>query len=141
MKFSNNAIVRVISAGMARILPVTIVASIAMILLYLPIDPYLEFLKVSGIDSILNSVIMMTNNVISIYIVIALSLEMAKLYKKDPLNAILISLISFFIITPTTGVEIGDKTVEVLMLINLGSRGIFVAILHQLLQHDFIYYF
>lgn len=129
LKFSNNKIVRVISSGMARILPITIVASVAMILRYLPIDAWTKFIASTGIDSLLGVVLMMTTNLFSIFIVISLASEMAKIYKKEQLNAILISLLSFMIVTPMSQVEVGGRGVLMLSFDNLGSRGIFVAMI------------
>ncbi len=131
--FSSNKIVRVISSGMARILPITIVASVAMILRYLPIDAWLAFTKSSGIDSLLGVVLMMTTNLFSLYIVLALASEMAKIYKKEQLNAVLISFLAFMIVTPMSAVEVNGSRVLMLSFDNLGSRGIFVAMLVALL--------
>lgn len=133
IKFSSNIIIRTISAGMARILPVMIVASVAQILLYLPIDAWTEFIKNNGIATLLGSVNFMTSNLISIYIVIALANEMAKIYRKDNLNAILISLLAFFIITPTRVVEISEKSTEILNTRNFGSVGIFAGMITAIL--------
>lgn len=132
--FSRNPIVRTISSGMARILPVTIIASFVMIFMGLPFEGYQAFLKSSGIGNILNVGATMTNSIISIYIVIALSSEMAKIYKKEQLNAIFIALIGFFILTPLTGFDVNGKTVMAFTLTNFGSRGIFVAMLVSLVS-------
>ncbi len=72
---------------------------------------------------------MMTTNLFSIYIVISLASEMAKIYKKEQLNAVIISLLSFMIVTPMTAVEINGSRALVLSFDNLGSRGIFVAMI------------
>jgi len=129
VKFSSNKIVRVISSGMARILPITIVASVAMILRFLPIAAWTKFIADTGIDTLLSGVLMMTTNMFSVYIVISLASEMAKIYKKEQLNAVLISLLAFMIVTPMSAVEVAGRRVLMLSFDNLGSRGIFVAMI------------
>lgn len=132
-KFSRNVLVRSISAGMARILPVTIISSFVMIFQYLPIEGYLNFIKATGIDKLLSIGLTMTNSLISLYIVVALASEMAKIYKKDQLNAIIISLIAFLVVTPTTIFGTGKEAVEAFTFTNFGSQGIFVAMITSLL--------
>ena len=131
-KFSRNVLIRTISAGMARILPVTIIASFIMVLQNLRFDAYQNFLESSGLGSLLGVGVTMTNGLISLYILICLASEMAKIYKKDQLNAILISLIAFLIVTPLTNFDVDGKVVQAFTLTNFGSKGIFVAMIVSL---------
>ena len=128
-KFSRNVIIRTISAGMARILPVTIIASFVMVFQSLPFKGYQSFIETTGIDNLLSLGATMTNGLISLYIVICLSSEMAKIYKKETLNAILISLISFLILTPLTIFDVEGSAIQAFTLTNFGSKGIFVAMI------------
>ncbi|MGM0110221.1 PTS system, cellobiose-specific IIC component [Enterococcus sp. DIV0187] len=75
----------------------------------------------------------MTNGIITIYLVAALASEMAKFYKKNQMNAILISLLAFFIVTPLTVFEVGEAPVEAFTLQYLGSRGMFVGMIVALI--------
>lgn len=83
----------------------------------------MEFLNNSGLASYINLGNTMTNGIITIYLVAALASEMAKFYKKNQMNAILISLLAFFIVTPLTVFEVGEAPVEAFTLQYLGSRG------------------
>lgn len=137
IKFSNNTMVRTIASGMARLLPVTIVGSIVTLITSIPYDPYLAWLKASGLKDVLLLGSTMTNDIISVYLVIALSSEMAKIYKKSQINAISVSLLAFFILTPLTMFAVGEKSVAAFTLTYLGSRGMFVGIITALLATRF----
>ncbi|MDH6364325.1 PTS system cellobiose-specific IIC component [Enterococcus sp. PF1-24] len=127
--FSNNVVVKTIAAGMARLLPVTIVGSILTLIGSLPIDAYTKFLDDTGLAPFINLGNTMTNGIITIYLVAALASEMARFYKKNQMNAILISLLAFFIVTPLTVFEVGDSSVSAFTLSYLGSRGMFVGMI------------
>lgn len=131
--FSNNIIVKTIANGMARLLPVTIVGSILTLIASIPVNGYLAVLDKSGLGNFINLGGTMTNGIISIYLVAALSSEMAKFYKKNQMNAILISLLAFFIVTPLSTFEVGDSSTMAFELTNLGSRGMFVGMFVSLI--------
>lgn len=131
--FSNNVIIKTIASGMARLLPVTIVGSIATLLISLPFEPYLNVINSTGISKFLLLGSTMTNDIISIYLVIALSYEMSRIYKKSQINAVATALLAFFLVTPMTAAMIGEKTANVFTTTYLGSRGMFVGIIVGLL--------
>lgn len=131
--FSNNLIVKTVAAGMARLLPVTMVGSICTLLISIPWDPYTNFLTTTGIGKFLGLGSTMTNDIISIYVVVALAMEMARILKKSQINAVMISIVSFFIVTPMTAALIGERTVNVFTTTYLGSRGMFVAMIVAML--------
>lgn len=133
VKFSNNMFVKTIASGMARLLPVTIVGSIIALISSIPYDPYLNFLETSGIKGYLSLGDTMTNGLITIYLVIAIAYEMAKNYKKSQINAISISVVAFFILTPLTSFAVGDEKVLAFTLTYLGSRGMFVGMFTALI--------
>ncbi len=120
--FSNNIIVKTVTTGMARLLPVTIVGSICNLLVNIPWDPYLKFLSDTKISTFLGLGSTMTNDIISIYVVVALSMEMARILKKSRINAVMLSIVCFFIVTPRTSAIVGDSETLVFTLSNLGSR-------------------
>ena len=88
-KFSGNLVVKTIASGMARLLPVIMIGSIVTLLISLPIDPWLAFLESSGIGSIITIGSKMTNDIITIYLVVSLAYDMARLLKVNQLNAVL----------------------------------------------------
>lgn len=133
VKFSSMILVKTIAAGMARLLPVTIVGSVITLIASIPYDPYLQFLEQSGIKGYLTLGDTMTNGIITIYLVIALAYEMAKNYKKSQINAISISIVAFFLITPLTTFTMKGEPVQAFTLTFLGSRGMFVGMITALL--------
>ena len=138
-KFSGNLIVKTIASGMARLLPVIMIGSIVTLLISLPIDPWLAFLESSGIGKIIAVGSKMTNDIITIYLVVSLAYDMSRLLKVNQLNAVLVSVVSFFIITPMTDAMIGEKATKVFTTTYLGSRGMFVGIIVALLATYLFY--
>ncbi|MBP2097725.1 PTS sugar transporter subunit IIC [Enterococcus rivorum] len=133
VKFSSNMFVKTIAAGMARLLPVTIVGSVITLIGSIPYEPYLQFLEQTGIKGYLTLGDTMTNGIITIYLVIALAYEMAKNYKKSQINAICISIVAFFLITPLTTFAVKGEPVQAFTLTYLGSRGMFVGMITALI--------
>jgi len=131
--FSDNLIVKTVAAGMARLLPATMVGSICTLLISIPWEPYTNFLSSTGIGQFLVLGSTMTNDIISIYVVIALAMEMARILKKSQINAVMISVISFFIVTPMTAAMVGERATNVFTTTYLGSRGMFVAMIVAML--------
>ncbi|MDH6366636.1 MULTISPECIES: PTS transporter subunit EIIC [unclassified Breznakia] len=138
-KFSNNLVVKTISSGMARLLPVIMIGSVVTLLISLPIDPWLEFLASSGLGAIITIGSTMTNDIITIYLVVALAYDMARLLKVSQINAVMVAVVSFFIITPMTAAMIGENTVNVFTTTYLGSRGMFVGIFVALISTYLFY--
>jgi len=138
-KFSNSLIIKTISSGMARLLPVTMIGSIVTLLISIPWDPYTNFLAKTGFNSIITVGSTMTNDIITIYLLIALSYEMARQLKVSQINAVMVTVVSFFIITPMTAATIGEKTTNVFTTTYLGSRGMFVGIIVSLVA-TYLYY-
>lgn len=135
VKFSNNVVVKTIANGMARILPVTIVGSIVTLLLSLPINGYSEMLASTGLNKVLALGSTMTNDIITVYLVVCLSFEMAKIYKKSQINAVCVALMSFFIVTPLTTFALADGTsATALTLTFLGSKGMFIGMITALIS-------
>lgn len=129
VKFSNNLVVKTVAAGMARLLPVTMVGSVCTLLISLPWDPYTEFITNIGISKFLQLGSTMTNDIISIYVVVVMAFEMSRLLKKSQLDAVLTAVVSFFVVTPMTLALIGEAEVSVFTTTYLGSRGMFVAMI------------
>lgn len=131
-KFSNNLIVKTVSAGMARILPISMVGSVCTLLVSTNIGALDNFLAATGINSYLNLGVTMTNNLIALYVCVALSNEMARILKKNQVGAIMVSVMCFFIVTPMANMYAAldaTKTTAVFATTYLGSRGFFVAMI------------
>lgn len=109
-------------------LPVMLVGSFAGVFSNLGIDAYQAFLKATGIKIALGTVSNMTMNVLSIYVVAALSYRLAKSYKADCFMAVSLSLMAFFILTPISAVE----KAKMINMNYIGSRGMIIAMITAL---------
>uniref|UniRef100_UPI00403F1089 PTS sugar transporter subunit IIC n=1 Tax=Candidatus Enterococcus willemsii TaxID=1857215 RepID=UPI00403F1089 len=138
-KFSSNIIVKTIAAGMARLLPVTMIGSLATLLISFPFTPWTDFITNTGLIRIFSIGSQMTNDIISIYLVVVLAYDMSRLLKSNQINSILVAVISFFVVTPMTPALIEESTVNVFTTTYLGSRGMFVGIVISLLA-TYIFY-
>jgi len=110
------------------LLPVMLVGSFAGVFSNLGIDAYQAFLKATGIKIALGTVSNMTMNVLSIYVVAALSYRLAKSYKADCFMAVSLSLMAFFILTPISAVE----KAKMINMNYIGSRGMIIAMITAL---------
>jgi len=126
--FQQNKYVQAISGGMMSLLPVMLVGSFAGVFSNLGIDAYQAFLKATGIKIALGTVSNMTMNVLSIYVVAALSYRLAKSYKADCFMAVSLSLMAFFILTPISAVE----KAKMINMNYIGSRGMIIAMITAL---------
>lgn len=128
-KFSSNIFVLAIANGMIKILPITMVGSICAIFSNLGISSFQLFIDGIGLTSVLKIGTSMTTNLISIYVLIALSYEMANNLKNNTIISILLSVMSFFIVTPLGNFEVKETTISAFDISYLGSKGMFVAML------------
>lgn len=132
-KFSQNIVVKTLMAGMARVMPVTLVGSFALLIANFPFDPWVSFITDIGLYKYLTLTATLTIDMISLYLIAALSYEMANHYKKSVINAIILSFLCFFIVTPLSDVVIEESSSVVYMLSYFGSKGMFVAIIGTLI--------
>ena len=126
-KFSANVVIKTIMAGMARVLPVTLVGSIGLLISNIPYEPYMNFITDIGLYKYLNLAATLTMDMISLYLVAALAYEMARHYKKSAINAVILATLCFLIVTPLTEAVIGESTASVFTLTYFGAKGMFVA--------------
>ncbi|MEE6717124.1 PTS sugar transporter subunit IIC [Schleiferilactobacillus harbinensis] len=126
-KFSTNQFLSAIANGMIRILPITMVGSLCAILANLGFPGYKEFVERIGVSDVLTLGVTMTTNLISVYVLVALAYELAKNLNESSISAIVISVMSFFILTPLNSFKVAKNTVSALDISYLGSKGMFVA--------------
>lgn len=128
-KFSSNPFIMSIANGMIKILPITMVGSICAILSNLGIPAYQNFIDELGITPMIKIGTTMTTNLISVYVLVALSYEMAQVLKSHAISSVLISIMSFFIVTPLGNFEVEENVVSAIDISYLGSKGMFVAMI------------
>lgn len=127
VKFSNNIVVKTVANGMMLTLPITIVGSLLMVVQMIPNLP-----EVIAQACTMGTTI--TSSFIAIYVLLGMSYSMAKELDSIVPASLIISIASFFLVTPVTNFETGgDKPVAALEISYLGSKGIFVAMIVAIL--------
>lgn len=150
-QIANNKFLKAVSDGFMALMPVIIVGSIFSLFNSLSIQSYQEFLTNTGIKPLLAIPNLVTNDMLSLYVVFFIAFNLAKGYQKDPGTAGMIALFSFLAITPIAntssiinsfltdnGITLAEgvsiPASNVLKFEFLGAKGLFVAIIVGLLS-------
>ncbi len=138
-KITNNRYVKILMDGFMGISALTIGASFFVLIRSLPLgDWYVGLLQSTGLYDILNFPILITSELISLYLILAIGYFTAKSFNKKPINGSLIALGSYLMLTPfemaaavttQSGEEISTMVSNVLPVSSFGSMGIFLAML------------
>lgn len=138
-KVTNNKYVKILMDSFMGISALTIGASFFLLVRSLPFgEGYTNFLQSTGLYDILNFPILITSDLISLYLILAIGYFTAKSFNKKPINGALIALGSYLMLTPfeTTatltndaGVEVTGVVSNVLATSSFSSQGIFLAMI------------
>ena len=138
-KFTNARYVKIIMDGFMGVSALTIGGSIFMLIRSLPLgDWYTNFLTSTGLVDILNFPVMITSDLISLYLVIALGYFTAKSFGKNPFSGAMISLGALLLLTPfetaavltdAVGAEVSGIVNNVLPVSSFGATGLFLAMI------------
>ena len=100
-KFTSNRYVKIMMNGFMAMTAFTIGASFFTLIRSLPLgDWYTSFLQTSGLYDILNFPILITSELSSLYLLVALGYLTAKSFNKNGLNGSLVALGSFLMLIP-----------------------------------------
>lgn len=138
-KITNNRYVKILMDSFMGISALTIGASFFVLIRSLPLGEwYVNFLQNTGLYDILNFPILITSELISLYLILAIGYFTAKSFNKKPINGALIALGSYLMLTPfetttTVVTESGEEIVAavsgVLSVSSFSSMGIFLAMI------------
>ena len=138
-KITNNRYVKILMDSFMGISALTIGASFFVLARSLPLgDWYTNFLQSTGLYDVLNFPILITSELISLYLIITIGYHVAKSFNKKPINGALIALGSFLMLTPfettaTFTTEAGETVSSVVSSVlptsYFGSQGIFLAMI------------
>lgn len=128
-KVQTNKYLMAISNGLMGTLPIMLIGSIALLLAVLPIDFVSGFLANIGLTPYLLGAYTLSVGVISIYAAFLVGYQLAKNFNQDGVIAGIISVFSFFILTPLVATDAGT-TFNMTML---GAQGLFTAMISGLL--------
>lgn len=131
---ANNRYLTAVRNGMSVIIPVTIIGSIFIILLNLPIDAWKDF--IAPYADKLTIPMDFTMNLMSIYVCIGIASSLSEDYKLDKVSTSVLAVLAFLIaaISPTNiDAELAEKaglsiSGTVLPIGNFGAGGLFTAI-------------
>lgn len=131
-KLGSNKVLRSLSNGMIMTLPLTLGASLFMILANFPVPAFTDWLTKIGVASQLNAISGGTLSILALFVSFTVAYSYTKELGGKPEFGGLFSLASFLIIIPQT-IGKGKSMVTAFAGQYMGSQGIFVAILIGLL--------
>ncbi|MEY8444361.1 PTS transporter subunit EIIC [Lactococcus ileimucosae] len=128
-KMASNLYMRTISEAMMGMMPIMMISSVASLLNAINFWGIKPFFQSIGLTKLFEQINAMTISIVAVYVAILISYKLAINLKHDPLNATIVGTLSFFILS---NLSVEDKT-QFLNLVDLGSAGIFVAMIGGLL--------
>lgn len=132
---ANNRYLTAVRNGMSVIIPVTIIGSIFIIMLNLPIDAWKDF--IAPYADKLTIPMDFTMNFMSVYVCVGVASSLCEVYKIDKISTSVLAVLAFLIasISPVTIAEDIAKKAGLsvngtfLPMGNFGSSGLFTAII------------
>lgn len=124
-------------------MPLTIAGSIFLILAFLPISGYYEFMAGIFGDGWMGKVlypVRATFDIMAIFGCIGVSYRLAEKNKVDCLSSVALALMTFMILTPFK-VSFMNNTVEAIPLMYTGSAGLFGAIISSIISVEIYSWF
>lgn len=129
-KVGQNRYLKALTSGMMLALPVTMMSAFATLMKILPIPVYQDFIINNGLGKYFDVPITFTNNFMGVIVAFAVAYALGKSFEVEGFITGLISMVSFFILTPFSSST--DEWGQVLASIPmdwLGAKGMFTAII------------
>lgn len=126
-KLGNNKMLQAVSAGMMLTLPLTLGASVFLVLGSFPVPIVSQWLNDVGIAPHLNAIAGGTLSALALFVSFTVAYNYARIENSNSIIAAIFSLSTFLILSPQT-IGSGDTAVQGFILTNLGSTGLFVAL-------------
>ena len=142
-KLGNQKHIQAIRDGLILSMPLTIAGSIFLILAFLPISGYYEFMAGIFGDAWMGKVlypVRATFDIMAIFGCIGVSYRLAEKNKVDCLSSVALALMTFMILTPFK-VSFMNNTVEAIPLMYTGSAGLFGAIISSIISVEIYTWF
>ena len=132
-KFASLRYMRALKSGFMVIMPLTIIASVFLLITDFPITGYPEFMaKIFGPewDSFLSPAYRATFDMMGILLAGTIAYKLAESDEVDPLPVMIISIVAYVIVTPKfVTAESGEDINKVLPMAWLGTKGVITAII------------
>ena len=131
-KLAGNKVIQIVSGGFNMMMPVIFAGAILSLIGTLNIGNYQQFLSSIGIAPVFNAISTFTTNILGIYAAFVMGYSYMKVENEleHAVSAGLLSVFSFFMMTPITSIE----DTSYLAFDYLGTAGLFTAILVGLLS-------
>lgn len=126
-KFQANRYMQSITKGLAATMPMMIIGSFAELIADMQLGDYQKW--ITPVKSYLEIPVDFTINIVAIYAICGIAYSLAKSFNKNGLQAALIALLSFLIITPMGNFKMGKNIVQAIPVQWLGAQGLFAAII------------
>ena len=142
-KLGNQKHIQAIRDGLILSMPLTIAGSIFLILAFLPISGYYEFMAGIFGDAWMGKVlypVRATFDIMAIFGCIGVAYRLAEKNKVDCLSSVALALMTFMILTPFK-VSFMNSTVEAIPLMYTGSAGLFGAIISSIISVEIYTWF
>ena len=142
-KLGNQKHIQAIRDGLILSMPLTIAGSIFLILAFLPISGYYEFMAGIFGDAWMGKVlypVRATFDIMAIFGCMGDSYRLAEKNKVDCLSSVALALMTFMILTPFK-VSFMNNTVEAIPLMYTGSAGLFGAIISSIISVEIYSWF
>lgn len=134
-KLGANRLLRAISTAFNMIMPIIIIGAIFSLLSTMQIATYQEFLTNTGLGSLFGIVGTFTTDCLAIYVSFTTAYAFIRNegMKGDAISAGLLSILSFFIMTPLATIVVEEVPTNFISFDYLGSKGLFTALIVGLL--------
>ncbi|MDU1855270.1 MAG: PTS transporter subunit EIIC, partial [Clostridium baratii] len=134
-KLASSKILSVLRDAFMLSFPLTIVGSLAVVIMNLPyLDKLIGADGVSTINNIFGILPSATMSIATLFVVIGIGYYFAKSYDVDAIFAAGIAVAAFLVLTPLTATVDGVVVNDVIPIARLGAKGMFVGILGAFLS-------
>lgn len=122
----SNSYVSAITNGLMSLMPVTIVGALGSLINSLPFAGYQTFLVNTGLKTVTAIPTEITTNLLALYAVFLIAAKFAEAHDIDGIPAGMLSLMTFFIVTPFVTPE-GAYSIQAYSTYWFGAQGLFTA--------------
>lgn len=129
--FSNNKYIQAVSNSMMALIGIMLLGSFSVILLAFPIKGVSTFLANIGIIPYLSTIMTLTINSVSIYLVFLISKNLADKFGlvNDSYMVGVTAIMAFLLVTPIGRIVDGESSINAIPITWLGTSGMFSAII------------
>lgn len=126
---SRNKFIQALTQGFMSSMPVTIGTAAIAVLGNLPIAPWQTFLENTGLHQVMLDLVSATISLLAVYIVSAIAYNYTKNEGENGIVGALLAFAAFLVLAPIHYVEENGATLSMLSMSDLGSNGVFPAMI------------